>query len=125
MTTRPTQSSAIELERPPSTRSEPACEARSCSPAGNRDATSIFSIAASWEKAEDDPANIEWARATWWNLHRFSTGGAYVNFLTEAESEKRIHAAYGKNDDRPVEIKIRWNPENLFRTNKNIAPQGG
>jgi cytosine/adenosine deaminase-related metal-dependent hydrolase len=92
---------------------------------GNRDAAAVIDIAASWEQqAQDDAANIEWARAAWRDLRRFSTGGTYVSCLTEEESEERIRAAYGKHYDRLVEIKIRWNPGNLFRTNKNIAPQG-
>lgn len=93
------------------------------SPAGNRDAAAVLNIAASWEQAGDDPANIDWARAAWRDLRRFSTGGTYVNFLTEEEGEERIRAAYGNHYDRLVEIKTRWDPENLFRTNKNIAPR--
>ena len=93
------------------------------SPAGNRDAAAVINIAASWEQAGDDPANIEWARAAWRDLRRFSTGGTYVNFLTEEEGEERIHAAYGNNYNRLMEIKTRWDPGNLFRTNKNIAPR--
>jgi FAD/FMN-containing dehydrogenase len=92
------------------------------SPAGNREATSVLNITASWEKAEDDQTNIEWARAAWRDLRGFSTGGTYVNFLTEEEGDERIHAAYGKNYKRLVEIKTKWDPQNLFRINKNIKP---
>lgn len=56
-------------------------------------------------------------------MRRFSTGGTYINFLTDEEREERIRAAYGENYDRLVEVKTKWNPGNLFRTNKNIAPQ--
>jgi hypothetical protein len=35
----------------------------------------------------------------------FSTGGTYVNFLTEEEGDERIHAAYGVNYGRLVELK--------------------
>jgi len=93
------------------------------SPMGNRDAASVLNITASWEKAEDDQANIEWARVAWRDMRRFSTGGTYVNFLTEEEGDERIRAAYGKNYDRLVEVKTKWDPGNLFRTNKNIAPR--
>ena len=55
-------------------------------------------------------------------MRRFSTGGTYINFLTEERG--RAHpAAYGANLERLAEIKASWDPENLFRTNKNIAPQ--
>jgi FAD/FMN-containing dehydrogenase len=93
------------------------------SPAGNRDAGYVLNISSAWEKAEDDAANVEWARAAWRDLRRFSTGGTYINFLTEEEVGERIHAAYGKNYERLVEVKSRWDPANLFRMNKNIAPR--
>jgi hypothetical protein len=89
---------------------------------GNRDAAFVLNIAASWENAKDDQANIDWARAAWRDMRRFSTGGTYVNFLTEEESDERIHAAYGKNYERLVDVKTKWDRENLFRANKNIAP---
>lgn len=87
---------------------------------GNRNANVVLNITASWEKAEDDEANIEWARAAWRELRRFSTGGTYVNFLTEEEGDERVRAAYGKNYERLVEAKTKWDPRNLFRMNKNI-----
>jgi FAD/FMN-containing dehydrogenase len=92
------------------------------SPMGNRDAASVLNLTASWEKAEDDQANIEWARVGWQEMRRFSTGGTYINFLTEEEGEERIRAAYGKNYERLVEIKTKWDPGNLFHVNKNIKP---
>jgi len=91
---------------------------------GNRDAAAVFNIAASWERPEDDAAQVEWARAAWRDMKRFSTGGTYVNFLTEEEAGERIAAAYGKNLARLGEIKSRWDKDNLFRVNKNIAPAG-
>ena len=92
------------------------------SPVGNRDAGFVLNIAASWENAEDDQANIDWSRAAWRDMRRFSTGGTYINFLTEEEGDERIHAAYGKNYGGLVDVKTKWDPGNLFRTNKNIAP---
>ncbi|HTO50312.1 MAG TPA: FAD-binding oxidoreductase [Burkholderiales bacterium] len=90
---------------------------------GNRDAAAVINITAAWENADDDNSNIEWARAAWRDLRRFSTGGTYVNFLTEEEGDERTHAAYRDNYRRLVEIKTRWDPDNVFRINKNIAPQ--
>ncbi len=89
---------------------------------GNRDAAFVLNIGASWEKPEDDKANIEWARAAWQDMKRFSTGGTYVNFLTEEEAGERIEAAYGANFSRLAKLKAKWDPQNLFRMNKNIAP---
>jgi FAD/FMN-containing dehydrogenase len=91
---------------------------------GNREAGYVLNIAAAWEKLEDDKTNIEWARAGWRALRQFSTGGTYVNFLTEEEGDERIHAAYGDNYHRLVEVKSKWDPGNLFSMNKNIVPRG-
>lgn len=88
---------------------------------GNRDAVYVLNITASWEKPEDDAANVEWARTAWRDMKRFSTGGTYINFLTEEETGTRIEAAYGANYRRLVDIKKKWDGENLFRMNKNIA----
>jgi len=89
---------------------------------GNRDAAFMLNITGSWEKAEDDAANVEWTREAWGAMRRFSTGGTYINFLTEEEGGDRIKAAYGRNHARLAEIKTKWDPTNLFRSNKNIAP---
>lgn len=90
---------------------------------GNRDAAFVLAIAAGWERAEDDAANIAWVRRTWQDLRPFSTGGTYVNFLTEEEGDPRIRDAYGRNYERLIDVKTRWDPANLFRANKNIAPR--
>jgi FAD/FMN-containing dehydrogenase len=95
------------------------------SPAGNRDAGVVLNITASWEKAENDAANLDWARAAWRDMRRFSTGGTYVNFLTEDEGDERTRAAYGTNHARLAALKSTWDPDNLFRVNKNIAPRAG
>ncbi len=89
---------------------------------GNRDASAVLNIASSWEHAVDDAANIEWARNTWTDMRRFSTGGTYINFLTEDEGNDRTLAAYRSNYDRLAKLKAEWDPANLFRTNKNIDP---
>jgi hypothetical protein len=89
---------------------------------GRRDARYVLNIQSAWERPEEDAANVEWARGAWRDLRRFSTGGTYVNFLTEEERDDRIRDAYGRNYARLVEVKSRWDRANLFRANKNIAP---
>jgi FAD/FMN-containing dehydrogenase len=93
------------------------------SPVGNRDAKTVVNITASWESPENDQENIDWARNAWKDLRRFSTGGTYINFLTEEEVGERLQDAWGKNYNRLVEVKTKWDPENLFRMNKNIQPR--
>ncbi|MFN0156941.1 MAG: FAD-binding oxidoreductase [Bacteroidota bacterium] len=92
------------------------------SPAGNRDTQYVLNIPAAWDKAEDDKANIQWARETWDDLKRFSTGGTYINFLTEDESPARTEMALGHAMKRLAEVKKKWDPQNMFCTNRNIVP---
>ncbi|MFL5869952.1 MAG: FAD-binding oxidoreductase [Solirubrobacterales bacterium] len=48
--------------------------------------------------------------------------GAYVNFMGD-EGTERLRAAYpGATWDRLTEIKRRYDPDNLFRSNQNIPP---
>jgi len=89
---------------------------------GNRDVKCVLNLAAAWEKADEDATHVEWARSAWRDLKRYSTGGTYINFLTEEDAGDRIAAAYGSNLDRLKVIKRAWDPENFFRANKNIAP---
>jgi FAD/FMN-containing dehydrogenase len=76
---------------------------------------------------DPDPANKEkistWAREYWNELHPYSAGGGYVNFMME-EGEDRIRATYGKNYARLAKIKKKYDPANLFRVNQNIKPIG-
>ncbi len=67
-----------------------------------------------------DAAQIAWAREAWGDLRQFSTGGTYINFLTEDEGDDRTRAAFRSNYARLAEAKRAWDPENLFRANKNI-----
>ena len=92
------------------------------SPVGNRDARYVLNLAGSWEQAGEDTANVEWARAAWNDMKSFSTGGTYINFLTEDEGPERIQAALGKGLERLAEVKAKWDPQNVFRTNRNIKP---
>ena len=95
------------------------------SPVGNRDAHYVLNVAGSWEQAADDAENIAWARDAWNDMKAFSTGGTYVNFLTQDEGAERIEAALGPAIRRLAEVKAKWDPQNVFRANRNITPAGG
>ena len=74
---------------------------------------------------DPDPSNKElitkWAKDYYDALQSHSEAGAYVNFMME-EGEDRIKAAYGDNYDKLVQIKKKYDPNNLFRVNQNIKP---
>ena len=92
------------------------------SPAGNRNAAYVLNIAGSWESAADDAVNVAWARDCFEATRSCSTGGTYVNFLTEEEGRDRIEAAYSAADlDKLAALKRRYDPDNLFRHTKSIA----
>jgi hypothetical protein len=93
------------------------------SPAGNRDAAYVLNITSAWENAADDAANLRWARDCFEATQGFSTGGTYINFLTEEEGPQRIAAAYGQVIlARLALLKKKYDPDNFFRHTKNIAP---
>jgi FAD/FMN-containing dehydrogenase len=89
---------------------------------GNRDARFVLNITSAWEQAADDSANIDWARSAWTDMKSFSTGGTYINFLTEDDGPERTAAALGSRVGRLAQVKSKWDPANVFRTNRNIAP---
>jgi FAD/FMN-containing dehydrogenase len=67
------------------------------------------------------PALRDWTVGYWEDLHPYSAGGAYVNFMMD-EGEERVKATYGDNYKRLTEIKAKYDPTNLFRVNQNIKP---
>ena len=90
---------------------------------GNRDAAFACVIQAMW--AEGDPAGDShraWVRAAWDVLKPYSTGGNYVNFQTEDESDARTAESYRSNLERLAAAKATYDPSNLFRVNRNIQP---
>ena len=77
---------------------------------------------------DPDPSNknriTNWARNYWEALHPWGAGGAYVNFMMDGEGEDRIRATYGDNYERLVQLKAKYDPQNFFRINQNIPPNG-
>jgi FAD/FMN-containing dehydrogenase len=73
------------------------------------------------EGAEGASDHVAWVRSLFGELEP-SARGVYVNFLGD-EGADRVRAAYGAEKyERLVELKTRWDPTNLFRSNQNIAP---
>jgi len=76
---------------------------------------------------DPDPANAEkitiWSKDYWEALHPYSSGGAYLNFIMN-EGQDRVKASYKHNYNRLVKIKKKYDPNNFFRVNQNISPNG-
>ncbi|WP_248322545.1 FAD-binding oxidoreductase [Caballeronia sp. Sq4a] len=87
----------------------------------NRDSVFTINIHGRWTEAADDDTCTQWARDMFTALTPHALGSVYVNFLTGDEGD-RVKAAYGPNYERLAEVKRRYDPENVFRSNQNIQP---
>ena len=87
----------------------------------SRDANYVMNVHGRWETAAEDERCIAWAREFFARSQPFASSGAYINFLTQEETD-RIAFAYGATWNRLVELKSKYDPTNLFRMNQNIKP---
>ena len=87
----------------------------------HRDVEFVVNVHTRWTSASDDARCIRWARALFDALAPHATGGVYVNFMPEDETQ-RVQGAYGPNYPRLTQIKAKYDPGNLFRMNQNIRP---
>ena len=90
----------------------------------HRDAKFVLNVHGRWDEVAHDQICIAWAREFFQASAPYASAGAYVNFMTQEEGD-RVTAAYGSNYDRLVQIKQRYDPENVFHLNQNIKPQSG
>jgi FAD/FMN-containing dehydrogenase len=89
----------------------------------HRDAYRLLWAISAWWEGEDDE-HIEWCRGVFDAMSPHSTGGVYVNTLGD-EGSDRVRASYGEATwRRLVAVKARWDPDNVFHLNQNIAPAG-
>jgi FAD/FMN-containing dehydrogenase len=89
---------------------------------GNRDAQFVSGFSGVWVPGET-PDQTAWVQEAWAAIRPFSTGN-YVNFQLAEDDEERLAAAYGANYERLRRVKASYDPENLFRSNRNIRPAG-
>ena len=80
-------------------------------------------LAGQWLDPAETEANVAWVRETYAALGPYMAPRSYVNYLGDDESD-RVRSAYGANYERLVEIKRRYDPNNLFRLNHNVDPAG-
>jgi FAD/FMN-containing dehydrogenase len=80
-------------------------------------------INAQWQDPSDPRADehMQWVRDLHAAIRPLATGGAYVNFLMGDEGKDRVRATYGEaKHARLVQLKKRFDPDNVFRLNQNI-----
>jgi FAD/FMN-containing dehydrogenase len=89
---------------------------------GDRSAQFVLNVIARTPDAGGFGRAVEWARRTAGAFGPVSRGGAYTNFMGDAGDE-RLRSSYGEAKyERLLALKRRYDPENLFRLNQNIAP---
>ena len=91
---------------------------------GQRAATWNASALAIWDDPAHDDAQIVWARNA---AERFGvgslTGAGYANYAPVDETNERVRLAFGtERFTRLSQVKARYDPNNLFRFNLNVAP---
>jgi hypothetical protein len=80
-----------------------------------------INIVASWSDASLTDPCIGWARGLAAQLESFGASDAYVNYLGE-EGAAAVRASYGVNYERLAQLKKKYDAENFFCGNQNIAP---
>jgi FAD/FMN-containing dehydrogenase len=89
----------------------------------HRDANFATVIAGMWEDPSQNEANTKWVRDYYAATSPHSEEAGYINFMG-ADDQDRIRANYGDNYARLADVKRRYDPDNLFHLNQNIAPSG-
>ena len=88
----------------------------------HRDAGWNLLIPSVWTDQADTAANIAWTRDTFAAMRPHFGTGRWLNYLGDDQAEDAIRAAYGPNYDRLIDVKRRYDPDNVFHLNHNIAP---
>ena len=87
-----------------------------------RDAAFMFHPICVWDDPAADDKHIGWSRSASEAMDPYKTGSVYLNFMTDdavpAGYDEATHA-------RLVELKRKYDPDNVFRFNHNIPPATG
>jgi FAD/FMN-containing dehydrogenase len=75
-----------------------------------------------WTDPAGTDANIRWTRETFADLQPHLETRRWLNYLGDDQGLDAIRAAYGPNYDRLRDVKRRYDPDNVFHLNHNIAP---
>ncbi len=76
-----------------------------------------------WKDPLVDAEGVAWTRRHYDEMRPHFSGRSYVNF-DDLREQSRVESAYGPNYRRLVEIKNKYDPDNMFRSNQNIRPRG-
>ena len=79
-------------------------------------------ITGQWMDPAESAGNIAWAKDTYAAAGEHLAPGRWLNYLGDDQADDAIRAAYGPNYERLREVKRRYDPDNAFHLNHNIAP---
>ena len=88
----------------------------------HRDSGYSMLLPSTWMDPADTEANIAWTRDTYEAFRPYLADRRWLNYLGDDEQMDTVRAAYGPNYDRLVEVKRRYDPDNVFHLNHNIDP---
>ena len=90
---------------------------------GDRSARFLYSIDTMWKDPQDHENNIQWTRDYFNEIQQHSKGKVYFNFNSDLVGPSDIlKDSFGKNYEKLVSIKTKYDPENFFNLNTNIKP---
>ena len=81
-----------------------------------------INIVPAWEDPGEAQKCIDWARGLARLLEPFGASDSYVNYLGE-DGASAVRASYGPNYEKLARLKKKFDPENFFCFNQNIAPE--
>ena len=88
----------------------------------HRNVNFVMNVHTRWRERSNEEAAIRWTRELFAVTAPHATGGVYVNFMPEDETD-RLAGAYGGNYERLLALKAKYDPGNLFRLNQNLRPK--
>ena len=75
-----------------------------------------------WLDPADTEKNVRWTKESHAAFAEHLVERRWLNYLVADLGDSAIREAYGGNWDRLVEVKRRYDPDNVFHLNQNIAP---
>ena len=79
-------------------------------------------ILSAWRQPTQAGVSAEWVQRLNSALQPFAGGAMYLNYLTSEAGEAGVRTAYGSNYDRLAVLKRKYDPTNIFNSNRNIQP---
>ena len=87
----------------------------------HRDAVWDLEVGASWVDPAKSEKYVNWGRDYWDALEPYTADTFYVNEIMDEEQDK-VKVTYQGNYERLVQLKNKYDPNNLLQLNANVKP---